>query len=78
MTSLDPSGLLVRATALYLPTLLVVALAVQVRPSRRRIAGALLATCWNVPALLALNLKVQVEGYDLEVELAEARAEIDA
>jgi hypothetical protein len=29
-------------------------------------------------ALLALNLKVQVEGYDLEVELAEAPAEIDA
>jgi hypothetical protein len=29
-------------------------------------------------ALLALDLKVQVEGYDLEVELSEVRAEIDA
>lgn len=56
MRSLDPSALLVRATALYVPILLVLALAVRVRPSRRRIAGALLATSWNVPALLALNL----------------------
>jgi hypothetical protein len=35
----------------------------------------LLATCM---ALLALDLKVQVEGYDLEVELAEDRRPVDA
>jgi len=59
----DPSTLLVRATALYLPILVVLALAVQVRPSQRRIAGALLATCWNVPALLALNLVAVRAGW---------------
>lgn len=63
MRTADPSALLVRAAALYLPILVVLALVVQVRPSRRRIAGALLATCWNLPALLALNLVAVRAGW---------------
>jgi len=50
------SELVVRAAALYVPILLVVALGAQLRPDRRRVAGALLATAWNLAALLAVNL----------------------
>jgi protein-S-isoprenylcysteine O-methyltransferase Ste14 len=52
----DASELLVRAIALYLPMLAVVALLLHRRPTRARLAAALLAFAWNVPALLALNL----------------------
>jgi protein-S-isoprenylcysteine O-methyltransferase Ste14 len=41
--------------ALYVPMLATVALALQVRASRRRLTGALLATMWNLAGLLALN-----------------------
>jgi protein-S-isoprenylcysteine O-methyltransferase Ste14 len=53
----------VRGVALYLPILLVVALAVHRRPDRRRTAAALLATAWNVPALLAVNLLAPRAGW---------------
>ncbi len=56
MTSPEPSELMVRAVSLYLPILLTIALALHARPSRRRVAGAMLATAWNVSALLAVNL----------------------
>jgi protein-S-isoprenylcysteine O-methyltransferase Ste14 len=47
---------LVRAAALYLPILLTLALTIHQRPDRRQVAGALVATAWNLPPLLALNL----------------------
>jgi protein-S-isoprenylcysteine O-methyltransferase Ste14 len=52
----ERSELLVRGTALYLPIALVVALVVHRRLDRRLTAAALLATAWNLPALLAVNL----------------------
>ncbi len=53
-----PSELAVRAVALYLPVLLGLAFALHRRPAhdRRRCAGMLLATAWNLFALLALNV----------------------
>lgn len=56
MTQPRSSELLVRAAALYLPILLVLALTLRRRAERERVAGALLATAWNIPALLAINL----------------------
>jgi protein-S-isoprenylcysteine O-methyltransferase Ste14 len=62
---IDPaaSELLVRGTALYLPIVLVAVLALHARPDRRRVAGTLLATAWNLPALLALNLVAVHAGW---------------
>jgi len=51
----DPH-LLVRAGAIYIATLAMVALWVWRRPSRRFIAGAMLAAAWNVPVVLGLHL----------------------
>jgi protein-S-isoprenylcysteine O-methyltransferase Ste14 len=59
----EPSALLLRAVALYMPILLTVALVVRRRPCRRRMAGVLLATAWNLPALLALNLVAVRAGW---------------
>ena len=65
------SELLVRAVALYLPILLVVALVIHRRPDRRRVAGALLATAWNLPALLAVNVvAVRAGWWSFEVSAA--------
>ncbi|HEX7276574.1 MAG TPA: hypothetical protein VF244_04305, partial [Acidimicrobiales bacterium] len=52
-----PSELTIRAVALYLPILVAVALALHRRPGdRRRCAAVLLATAWNLPALLIVNV----------------------
>jgi len=59
----EPSALLVRATALYLPILLVAALTLHRRPDRRQVAGAVLATAWNLVALLAVNLVAVRAGW---------------
>jgi protein-S-isoprenylcysteine O-methyltransferase Ste14 len=63
MTTPEPFELLVRAVALYVPILLTIALALHARPSRRRTAGAMLATAWNVSALLAVNLVAVRAGW---------------
>jgi protein-S-isoprenylcysteine O-methyltransferase Ste14 len=63
MTTAEPSELFVRAASLYLPVTIVIALAVHVRPDRRRVAGALLATAWNTAALLAMNLVAAPAGW---------------
>jgi len=54
---------LVRAAALLLPTVAVGALVVWRRPDTPLLAGALLATVWNLPALLAVNLTAGVQGW---------------
>ena len=56
MTATEPSELVVRALCLYVPILLVIALALHVRPGRRRVTGALLATAWNLAGLLVVNV----------------------
>ncbi len=56
MTPTESSELMVRAASLYLPITITAALALCERPCRRRVAGAVLATAWNLAALLALNL----------------------
>lgn len=59
-----PSELLVRAVALYLPVLLGVALVVHRHPcDRRRCAAVLLATAWNLPTLLILNVVAVHNGW---------------
>jgi protein-S-isoprenylcysteine O-methyltransferase Ste14 len=63
MTQPEPSEFLVRAVSLYLPILLVLALALHRRPRRERVAGALLAAAWNIPALLAVNLIAMRAGW---------------
>jgi protein-S-isoprenylcysteine O-methyltransferase Ste14 len=63
MTTVESSELIVRATSLYLPITIAIAFAIHVRPDRRRVAGALLATVWNVPALLAVNLVAARAGW---------------
>ena len=55
--------LLVRAASLYVPVLLAIAIALHARPDRRRVAGALLATAWNLVALLAVNLVAVRAGW---------------
>lgn len=52
----EPGEMLVRGVALYLPILVTIALALHRRPGRARITAAVLATAWNIPALLALNV----------------------
>lgn len=49
-------ALLVRAAALYIPLAAVVALGWWRRPGRRLVAGATLATIWNLAALYPLHL----------------------
>lgn len=59
-----PSELTVRAVALYLPIVLGLALALHRHPcDRRRCAAVLLATAWNLPALLALNVIAVHNGW---------------
>lgn len=72
MTAPEASELVVRATCLYVPSMLVIALVLHVRPGRRRIAGALLATTWNLATLLALNVvAVRVGWWRFDVGPAE-------
>jgi protein-S-isoprenylcysteine O-methyltransferase Ste14 len=54
---------MVRAASLYLPITITAALAVYRRPSRRSVAGAVLATAWNLAALLALNVIAMSNGW---------------
>jgi protein-S-isoprenylcysteine O-methyltransferase Ste14 len=55
--------LAIRAAALYLPIALTIAVAARVRPDRRHVAGALLATAWNGAGLLAVNLVAVEAGW---------------
>lgn len=48
--------LIVRAAAIYVAILITIAAAMARRPDRRALAGALLASAWNLPSLLALHL----------------------
>ena len=55
--------LVVRAAGLYLPVVAGLLLAAWRRPDRRRATGALLATVWNLVALLAVNLLAVQVGW---------------
>src|SRR5215212_9136847 len=55
VTPLDPH-LLVRGGAVYIATLAMLAAWVWRRPTRRLVAGALLAAAWNVPVIIGLYL----------------------
>ena len=55
MIPIDPH-LLVRAGAIYITTLAMMALWVWRRPSRQFVAGGMLAAAWNVPVVLGLHL----------------------
>jgi protein-S-isoprenylcysteine O-methyltransferase Ste14 len=63
VTPAHPGELAIRAAALYLPIALTIALAARVRPDRRHVAGALLATAWNGAGLLAVNLVAVEAGW---------------
>jgi protein-S-isoprenylcysteine O-methyltransferase Ste14 len=63
VTPVESSELMVRAASLYLPITITAALAFYRRPSRPRVAGAVLATAWNLAALLALNLIAMRNGW---------------
>jgi protein-S-isoprenylcysteine O-methyltransferase Ste14 len=52
----DDRYLLVRAASLYIAVMLTGAVWVWRRPSARAVAGAMLASLWNVPVVLALHL----------------------
>lgn len=56
MIALRFSEPLIRAAALYLPITITAVLAVYRRPGLARMAGAVLATSWNLAGLLALNV----------------------
>ena len=62
MTRVDPY-LLVRAASLYLTLTATIVLWVWRRPTSRAVAGALLACCWNLPIVLALNIAAAHEGW---------------
>ena len=62
MIRVDPY-LLVRAASLYLALTATIGLWVWRRPTSRAIAGALLACCWNLPVVLALNIAAIHEGW---------------
>jgi len=59
---LDPY-LLVRAASVYVALVVTGAAWLWRRPGRRARVGALLATVWNIPALLALNLTASYFGW---------------
>jgi protein-S-isoprenylcysteine O-methyltransferase Ste14 len=60
---LDDGYLLVRAGSLYVTVTLTVVLWVWRRPSPRAVAGAMLASLWNVPVVLALHLAAGYFGW---------------
>ncbi|MDQ1653937.1 MAG: hypothetical protein QOI35_3137 [Cryptosporangiaceae bacterium] len=57
----DP--LIVRGLALYGPVVAVAGVAYWRRPSRQALGGALLATLWNLPALLAVHVVAGAQGW---------------
>ena len=59
---MDPVSL-VRAAALYVPLSLTAVAWLALAPSRRERAAAILATAWNVPALLALHVAARRFGW---------------
>ena len=63
MNAMTGSEVVVRAAALYLPVSAVVVLAWHRRPDRRQVAAAVLATAWNVPVLLAVNVIALSTGW---------------
>jgi protein-S-isoprenylcysteine O-methyltransferase Ste14 len=63
MTDVGADPGVIRAAALFGPVLLTVGLWHWRRPDRRLAAGALLATLWNLPALLALHLAAASAGW---------------
>ena len=60
--AVDPVSL-VRAAALYVPLSLTAVAWLARAPSRRERAAAILATAWNVPALLALHVAARRFGW---------------
>jgi protein-S-isoprenylcysteine O-methyltransferase Ste14 len=62
VTSID-RYLVVRAASLYLAVVSIAGVCVWRRPSRRAIAGAGLASCWNVPIVLLLNVAAERAGW---------------
>lgn len=59
----DDRYLLVRAASVYLAVMLLILAWGFTRPRGRVIAGALLASLWNVPALLALHVLAERAGW---------------
>lgn len=55
MTGVDPH-LVVRGAALYIASIATAAALMSRRPTPRQLTGALLASLWNLPVLLALNV----------------------
>jgi protein-S-isoprenylcysteine O-methyltransferase Ste14 len=62
MSRVDPY-LLVRAASLYLTLTATIVLWAWRRPTSRAVGGAVLACCWNLPIVLALNLAAAHEGW---------------
>jgi protein-S-isoprenylcysteine O-methyltransferase Ste14 len=62
VTPLDPH-LIVRAGALYVATILTLAVWLWRRPSRRAWNAAILASLWNIPVLLTTNLAAAYAGW---------------
>ena len=62
MMSLDPY-LLVRAASIYLVLMLTVAVWLWRRPRQEAVAGAVLASVWNLPLVLLLNVVAQWRGW---------------
>lgn len=60
--TLDPY-LLVRAASLYVTAIMLSGIWIARRPGDRAVAGAALATAWNVPFLLVLNVAAQRFGW---------------
>ena len=55
--------LLIRAASLYVTVMLTVALWVWRRPTRSAVAGALMASVWNLPVVLVLHLAAKHFGW---------------
>ena len=60
---IDDPYLLVRAASLYVTVMLTGALWVWRRPTRLAVAGAVMASLWNLPAVLALHLAATHFGW---------------
>jgi len=62
MIPLDPH-LLVRAASLYFTVTTMIVILAWRRPASRTVAGAMLACCWNLPVILALNAIAPTVGW---------------
>src|ERR1700704_4693467 len=60
---IDNPYLFVRAASLYVTVMLTCALWAWRRPPRRAVAGAVMASLWNLPAVLALHLAATHFGW---------------